>query len=92
VTNYFNGEIMPLLYKTLLLLEPQKEGGWTVTSPVLPELITEIDDLKKLQSVVSDAIIAVKELYEDIGKQFPAEILEESNAPVWFESLVSTEA
>ena len=47
--------------------------------------------LNNLQTVVSDAITAVKELYEDIGKQFPAEILEESNVPVWFESLVSTE-
>ena len=83
---------MPRLYKTLLLLEPQKEGGWTVTSPVLPELITEVDDLNNLQVVVSDAITAVKELYNDMGKQFPAEILEESNAPVWFESLISTEA
>lgn len=83
---------MTRLFKTLLVLEPQKEGGWTVTSPVLPELITEVDDLKNLQVVVSDAITAVIELYKDMGKQIPAEIVEESKAPVWFESLIPAEA
>ena len=80
------------LFKTPLVLEPQKEGGWTVTSPVLPELITEVDDLKNLQGIVSDAITAVMELYNDMGKQFPAGIVEESDAPVWFESLIPAEA
>ena len=80
------------LFKTPLVLEPQKEGGWTVTSPVLPELITEVDDLKNLQGVVSDAITAVMELYDDMGKQFPAGIVGESNAPVCFESLIPAEA
>ena len=36
------------LFKTPLVLEPQKEGGLTVTYPVLPELITEVDDFKKI--------------------------------------------
>jgi antitoxin HicB len=80
------------LFKMLLVLEPQKEGGWTVTSPVLPELITEVDDLNNLQIVVSDAITAVIELYKDMGKQIPAELIEESEAPVWFESLIPAEA
>jgi len=80
------------LFKMLLVLEPQKEGGWTVSSPVLPELITEVDDLKNLHIVVSDAIAAVIELYKDMGKQIPAELVEESEAPVWFESLIPAEA
>lgn len=83
---------MTKLFKMLLVLEPQKEGGWTVTSPVLPELITEVDDLNNLQIVVSDAITAVIELYKDMGKQIPAELIEESEAPVWFESLIPAEA
>jgi len=82
---------MSKLFKTLLVLEPQKEGGWTVTSPILPELITEVDDLKKLQEVVSDALQAVLELYKDMGKQIPADLVEESKSPVWFESLISVE-
>jgi antitoxin HicB len=57
---------MSKLIKIPLVLEPQKEGGWTVTSPVLPELVTEVDDLKQLnEEVVRDAINAVVELYED---------------------------
>jgi len=83
---------MTRLYKTPLILEPQKEGGWTVTSPLLPELITEVDDLKNLHSVVSDAISAVIELYSDMGKQLPADLLEEPGASVRFESLILAEA
>lgn len=83
---------MTRLFKTSLILAPQKEGGWTVTSPLLPELITEVDDLRDLHGVVSDAISAVIELYRDIGKQIPSGLVEESNAPVWFESLVFAEA
>jgi len=30
---------MSKLFKIPLVLEPQEEGGWTVTSPVLPILI-----------------------------------------------------
>ena len=62
---------MGRLFKIPLVLEPQKEGGWTVTSPILPELVTEVDDLKQLDEIVRDAINAVMELYEDTGKEFP---------------------
>ena len=34
-----------MLYKVPLVLEPQPEGGYTVTSPLLPELVTEGDTL-----------------------------------------------
>jgi len=82
---------MSKLFKTLLVLEPQKEGGWTVTSPALPELITEVDDLKDLQEIVSDALQAVLELYKDMGKPIPADLINEGKSPVWFESLISVE-
>ena len=83
---------MTRLYKTPLILEPQKEGGWTVTSPLLPELITQVDDLEDLHRVVSDAVSAVIELYRDMGKQMPAGLVEESDSSVWFESLILAEA
>ena len=83
---------MNKLFKIPLLLEPQKEGGWTVTSPVLPELVTEVDDLKQLDEVVRDAVNAVVELYEDTGKEFPSGLITDSiKSPVWFESLISAE-
>ncbi len=83
---------MSKLLKIHLVLEPQKEGGWTVTSPVLPELVTEVDDLKQLDEVVRDAVNAVVELYEDTGKEFPAGLVADGiKSPVWFESLISAE-
>jgi len=54
----------------------QKEGGWLVTSPLISELITEIDDINELQSILKDALKAVIELYEDLGKEFPPNIIE----------------
>ncbi len=83
---------MGKLFKIPLVLEPQKEGGWTVTSPVLPELVTEVDDLKQLDGVVRDAVNAVVELYEDTGKEFPPGLIADGmKSPVWFESLISAE-
>ncbi|MEK6546250.1 MAG: type II toxin-antitoxin system HicB family antitoxin [Nitrospinota bacterium] len=82
---------MRKLFKIPLVLEPQKEGGWTITSPILPELITEVDDIKQLDEVVRDAISAVVELYEDIGKEFPPDLIADGiKSPVWFESLIFT--
>ena len=81
--------LMGKLFKIPLVLEPQKEGGWTVTSPVLPELITEVDNLQQIDEVVRDAMKAVLELYEDTGKEFPSGLIAEgTKSPVWFESLI----
>jgi antitoxin HicB len=83
---------MGKLFKIPLVLEPQKEGGWTVTSPVLPELVTEVGDLKQLDEVVRDAVNAVVELYEDTGKEFPPGLIADGmKSPVCFESLISAE-
>jgi antitoxin HicB len=77
------------MFKVPLVLEPQSEGGWTVTSPVLPELVTEVDDLDQLHERVADALRAVVELYEDMGKEVPAGLRTDGEKSlVWFESLV----
>jgi len=84
---------MNRLFKIPLVLEPQSEGGWTVTSPILPELITEVDNLKDLNAVVKDAVSAVLELYEDTGKEIPSNLIaDEGKSSLWFESLVFAEA
>ncbi|EFK09633.1 toxin-antitoxin system, antitoxin component, HicB family [delta proteobacterium NaphS2] len=83
---------MKTMMKIPLVLEPQKEGGWTITSPLVPELVTEIDDLDDLSKYVQDALSAVIELYEDMGKQFPANLrADHAQDPVCFESLVMAE-
>jgi len=83
---------MKTMLKIPLVLDPQKDGGWTITSPLLPELVTELDQLDDLDSCVHDALAAVIELYQDMGKQFPGNLRAGNcEAPVWFESLVMAE-
>jgi len=65
---------MAEVFKVPLVLTPQPEGGYTVTSPVLPELITEGDTLEEAVSHVKDALEAVIETYEDLKKPFPANL------------------
>ena len=50
-----------------LVFTPQPEGGYTVTSPILPELITEGDTLEEAFFNVRDAFAAVMEIYAEIS-------------------------
>jgi antitoxin HicB len=59
-------------YRLPLIFEPQPEGGFTVTSPLLPELITEGDSFDDALENVKDAFEAVIEAYRDTGKAFPS--------------------
>ena len=70
---------MAHIYKIPLMLTLQPEGGYTVTSPALPELITEGDTVEEALAHVQDALVAVVELYEDLGKPLPDTILRDSN-------------
>jgi antitoxin HicB len=81
---------MSNIYKVPLILELQPEGGFTVTSPVLPEVITEGDDLEEVMANVQDAVKAVVELYEDLGKALPSALrLEVDQGIIQFECLVA---
>jgi antitoxin HicB len=85
-----SGEVQPMLYKVPLVLSPQPEGGFTVTSPVLPELLTEGDTISAALANVQDALAAVIEIYQDLGRPLPASTqLPEENSLVWLETLVS---
>ena len=42
-------------------LEPQPEGGFTVTVPALPEVVTEGDTLAEAMAMAEDAIRSVFE-------------------------------
>lgn len=78
-----------MLYKVPLVLSPQPEGGFTVTSPVLPELVTEGDTVGEALANVQDALAAVIETYEDLGRPLPASSrLPDESGPVWLETLV----
>ncbi len=54
-----------------LMFTQQPEGGYTVTCPLLPELVTEGDTLDAALMHVQDAVQAVLELYKDLGKELP---------------------
>jgi antitoxin HicB len=60
-----------MFYKIPLILTPQPEGGYTVTSPLLPELVTEGDSLDEALENVKDALAAVIEIYQDLGRSCP---------------------
>ena len=71
------------------IVDGQPEGGYTVTSPVLPELITEGDTLDEAYANVSDALAAVLELYAEQGRSLPqSTALPTSGEVIWTESLV----
>lgn len=58
---------METIYKLPLVLEPQPEGGFTITCPLLPELITEADTLEEVVPHVTDALEAIIEAFQDVG-------------------------
>ncbi|VTT97035.1 Putative uncharacterized protein OS=Arthrospira platensis (strain NIES-39 / IAM M-135) GN=NIES39_R01510 PE=4 SV=1: UPF0150 [Gemmataceae bacterium] len=78
-----------MLYRIPLVFTPQPEGGYTVTSPVLPELITEGDTLEEANANVRDALDAVLELYAEQRRPLPAGIAVPAQGEVvWSDSLV----
>jgi antitoxin HicB len=77
------------LYKLPVVLEPQPEGGYTITCPILPELITEADTLDEVVPNVADALMTVIEIYEDTGRPLP-DVLRPvaTDSPLLVETLV----
>lgn len=84
---------MSNVYKLPLLLEPQPEGGYTITCPVLPELITEADNMSEVTSNVSDAVAAIIEAYQDLNKPLPAILSPLAhNSAIWADALIPVAA
>jgi antitoxin HicB len=80
-----------MLYKVPLLLSPQPEGGFTVTSPLLPELVTEGDTVEEALDNVRDALAAVVEAYEDLGRVLPINMrVADTDDALWLETVVTT--
>jgi antitoxin HicB len=81
-----------LAYKLPLVFEPQPEGGYTVTCPILPELITEGDTVAEALTNAQDALSAIIEAYEDLGQPLPP-VLERvalsMGTPFWIETAVT---
>ena len=63
-----------MIAKIPLALDPQPEGGYTVTSPLIPELITEGDTISEAMANAAEAFEVVLEIYEDEGRSLPSAI------------------
>ena len=79
-----------MIAKIPLVLYPQPEGGYTVTSPLLPELITEGDTIAEALVNAEDAFAVVLEIYEDEGRPLPPGIsVDDANGPLSVEAVVT---
>ena len=79
-----------ILYKLPLVLDPQPEGGYFVTCPLLPELITEGDTAQEALGNIPDALAALLDAYERLGRPIPAALKQDpGDSPLWLESLVA---
>lgn len=80
---------MPVV-KIPLILEPQVEGGYTVTSPALPELVTEGDSIHEALRNADDALDALFEAFQTLGRPLPAALATASDrAPISVETAVA---
>ena len=80
---------MKNIYKLPLILEPQVEGGYTITCPLLPNLITEADTLEEVIPNISDALSALIEAYQDLNQPLPSVLQPIANQTIlWTESLI----
>ena len=61
-------------YRITVILDPQLEGGYTVTCQELPELITQGDSIDEALKNVEDAFATTLELYEHLGRPLPAQV------------------
>lgn len=62
---------IPLIATVPLNLEPQPEGGYTVTSPLVPGMVTEGDTVEECLAMAQDCFDLMLEIYEDEDKAFP---------------------
>ena len=78
-------------YKIPLVLTPQPEGGYTVTSPLLPELVTEGNSVDEALHNTLDALAAVIEAYRELGRSLPINTqIQDPNSALWLETVIAT--
>ena len=57
-----------------VVLEPQVGGGFTVSVPALPEVVTEGDTQEEAMDNAREAIEAILEVYRDEGWDIPEDV------------------
>jgi predicted RNase H-like HicB family nuclease len=61
-------------YAYTVLFEPAAEGGYVVTCPALPGLVTEGDTLEEARRMAQDAIRGYVESLRDDGQPIPDDV------------------
>ena len=60
-------------YRYTVVFEPAEEGGYVVTVPALPGLVTEGDSLEEAREMAKDAIRGYLESLRKHGEEIPLE-------------------
>ena len=60
-------------YSFTVLFEPAQEGGYTVTVPALPGVVTEGDTLEEARAMAKDAIRCYLESLHKDGRPIPVD-------------------
>ena len=63
--------------KFTVILEPQKDGGFTVSVPALPGCISEGGDREEALKNIKEAIELYLEVLKEDGKPIPQDVGEE---------------
>jgi predicted RNase H-like HicB family nuclease len=58
-------------YTCTVLLQPEPEGGYTVTCPALPGLVTYGETLEEARAMAADAIRGYIECLQEDGEPIP---------------------
>ena len=81
---------MSQIYKLPLILEPQPEGGYVVTCPLLPELITEGESIQEALQNANDALAAIVDGFRQLERPLPPVLQPaQDSAPLWIETVLA---
>ena len=69
--------LLSKLMKFTVILEPQEEGGFTVTVPALPGCISEGETKEEALHNIKEAIELYIEVLKEDGKPMPQDVGEE---------------
>lgn len=61
------------LYRYTIIFEPAAEGGYVVTCPALPGLVTEGDTIEEARAMAKDAIRGYLQSLRADGQAIPTE-------------------
>ena len=75
-------KITALEYSYTVLFEPAEEGGYVVTCPTLPGLVTEGDTLEEARAMAADAIRVYLESLRMDGRPIPTEARSRRSRPI----------